>query len=380
MALQLTLKIEEVQLANTTAFLNESEEDDSVPLELNPKFNSPQVNIHRQDSNASSERSMISTENSVLIRNTTTFSMGVTHLDEYEESKITNSIVRYNELQIKLVVNDPLKHSINGVSRRWKAGKALGFGSMGQVIEAFDVDTGELFAVKRLFYNSENYQHTKFIADIEAEVNLLRELRHDNIVGYLGSEQVKDNFCIYLEYLPGGSVSSMHQRLGALPEKVVRKYIRQAVKGVAFLHSHGTLHRDIKGANLLVARDGTVKLSDFGCSKKYEDPVNQSEMLTSVRGSLPWMAPEVLKQSGYGRKADVWSIGCLTLEMLTGRQPWPAFDNHIEAIMKIAMSNDLPEIPDTLSAEAVSFISSCLQRNPKDRKTAEELLLHPFCL
>jgi hypothetical protein len=357
--------------------VHESEEDDDfVPL-LNPKFNSPQ--IRRLDSTGS-ERSMISTENSILIRNTTTFSMGGPQLDEYEEAKITNSVARFNELQIKLVVNDPLKSSVNGSQRRWKAGKMLGCGSMRQVIEAFDIDTGELFAVKRLFFNTENPQHTKFIADIEAEVTLLQDLRHEHIVGYLGSERVKESFCVYLEYLPGGSVSSIHQRLGALPDPVVRRYMRQVVKGIAYLHSHNILHRDIKGANLLVSRDGTVKLSDFGCSKKYEDPVNQSEMLTSVRGSLPWMAPEVLKQSGYGRKADIWSIGCLALEMLTGRQPWPAFDNHIEAIMKIAMSTDLPEVPASLTPDAISFISCCLQRDPKSRRTAEELLQHPFCL
>jgi mitogen-activated protein kinase kinase kinase len=123
------------------------------------------------------------------------------------------------------------------------------------------------------------------------------------------------------------------------------------VEGLAYLHDNKVIHFDIKAANLLVDSEGTVKLADFGCSKKIEATYSHSELVMSLKGSIPWMAPEVIKQTGSGRKADIWSVGCAVLEMLTARHPWPDFQNHLSAIMKIAMSNEIPEIPDHISSD-----------------------------
>mmetsp|Transcript_9855 Transcript_9855/g.9777 ORF Transcript_9855/g.9777 Transcript_9855/m.9777 type:complete len:105 (+) Transcript_9855:515-829(+) len=104
--------------------------------------------------------------------------------------------------------------------------------------------------------------------------------------------------------MPGGCLSRLLYNLGPLPEDVVKIYLKQILSGLIYLHSLNILHRDIKGANILIDSEGTLKLGDFGCSKKYTT-TNDSGFLTSAKGSLPWMAPEVVKQSGYGRKADI---------------------------------------------------------------------------
>jgi serine/threonine protein kinase len=104
----------------------------------------------------------------------------------------------------------------------------------------------------------------------------------------------------------------------------------------------------------------------------------ESQKLDSVQGTVQWMAPEVITQTGYGRKADIWSLGCVALEMLTGKEPWPKFRTHIAAIMKIGLSQDIPEIPDTVSTAAQDFVKLCLARDPQARPRAEQLLRHVY--
>ncbi|CAG9319597.1 unnamed protein product [Blepharisma stoltei] len=296
---------------------------------------------------------------------------------EKEDRKI---ILKNNEFTFKLITEDPIKSGINGELRRWKAGETLGHGSFGEVIKAFDVESGQIFAVKRLFFNRENPAKTQFIDTLNREINVLKNLSHKNIVKYLGSEIIKDNFCIYLEYLPGGSIAKLLYNLGPLPEVTVRAYTRQILKGLKYLHANGVVHRDIKGANILLDSEGRVKLSDFGCSRKYESTEAESGLLMSMRGSLPWMAPEVVKQCGHGRMADIWSLGCVVLEMLTAKAPWPDMDNYFATMMKIARTDEIPEIPNNISEYGREFILICLQRDPDNRKSAEELLKHPFIL
>jgi serine/threonine protein kinase len=90
------------------------------------------------------------------------------------------------------------------------------------------------------------------------------------------------------------------------------------------------------------------------------------------------MAPEVMKQSGYGRKADIWSVACVVLEMLTAKPPWPEVDNQINLMMKIAIYNETPGIPSSVSGDCRDFLMNCLQKEPKNRPAAKDLLLHKF--
>jgi serine/threonine protein kinase len=268
---------------------------------------------------------------------------------------------------------------VQGTLLRWKAGETLGQGGMGQVLKAFNTLTGELFAVKRLIFNQENAVQNEFVKTLETEINILSKLDHPKIVKYLGSERVSTSLCTYLEYVSGGSLNRILSHFGPLTEEVVQIYLKQVVEGLGYLHSKGVVHRDLKCANILIDGEGIVKLSDFGCSAKYDSSqTQQSSLLTSLKGSILWMAPEVMRQSGYGRKADVWSLGCTAIEMITGKPPWPVFDDAMQAIIRIGLSNDVPEVPTHVSAEAQDFISLCIRRDPKQRPTAFQLLQHPF--
>lgn len=309
--------------------------------------------------------------------NSHTLHKGVT-FEEAEELNNTPDVLKYNELKFKLIVQDSLTDGIKGRLRRWKAGEMLGVGSYAQVFKAFDLESGELFAVKRILFNPNNIAQTKYIKDLEAEVSILQSAHNEHVVRYLGSEVIQDNFCIYLEYLPGGSLSKLLYNLGALSEITIRAYLIQILKGLVYLHNKGVIHRDIKGANILLDSKGKLKLSDFGCSKQYQSVDAESGFITSLIGTLPWMAPEVVKQKGYGRKADIWSLGCVALEMFTAKKPWDTEDNQVIFMMKIISENTIPHIPEGISEHAKDFLLSCFQRDPKARKSAKELLDHAF--
>jgi mitogen-activated protein kinase kinase kinase len=144
---------------------------------------------------------------------------------------------------------------------------------------------------------------------------------------------------IFLEYVPGGSVVQLLTNYGPFEEPLVRNFVRQILCGLNYLHDRDIIHRDIKGANVLVDNKGVIKISDFGISKKVEANLLSTAAphhphRPSLQGSVYWMAPEVVKQTSYTRKADIWSLGCLVVEMFTGSHPFPDF-SQMQAIFKV---------------------------------------------
>ena len=299
---------------------------------------------------------------------------------------------------------------------KWTRGSFLGEGAFSRVYLGLNEDTGEFLAVKELFMESlvefvddegEDYTTTEGeekktssnnneggsrsdndssksrgnrMFKLEKEVNIMRKLQHQNIVRYLGTKFVQNptpQFCILLEYVPGGSIASMLKQFGRFTEKIVREYTRQILNGLEYLHSNNIIHRDIKGANLLVTEQGIVKLADFGCSVKFDgmDSLRQRGK-EKLLGSVPWMAPEAIRfaEEHVGRKSDIWSVGCVTIEMTTGKRPWSLYTNHLALMFFVATSDTVPQFPPDCSDSCASFLSSCLKRNPVERKTASELL------
>jgi len=179
---------------------------------------------------------------------------------------------------------------------------------------------------------------------------------------------------IFLEYVSGGSLRRMLNDFGPLDKALLRKAARGILEGLDFLHNHSppVLHRDLKGANVLVDGQFCMKLSDFGCSKCDEF----SQTFTAC-GTVLWMAPEiVIGTGGYGRKADIWSLGCLMVEMMTATDPWGknAFDNLMQAMNVIRKDGNRPPIPEGIEDAARDMVESCLQRTPEQRPTSTELL------
>eukprot|EP00741_Cyanophora_paradoxa_P001846 tig00000507_g1789.t1 len=264
---------------------------------------------------------------------------------------------------------------------RWQRGEMLGAGAFGKVFLGLNVDTGELIAIKQVSYAGINKQKAEeHVAALEVEIALLKQLQHENIVRYVGSETDPEHqeIRIFLEYVPGGSIASLISKFGHLTESVIRVYTRQLLLGLDYLHSHQIMHRDIKGANILVDNTGTIKLADFGASKKLAEIMTISDGHKSLRGTPYWMAPEVIKQTGHGRQADIWSVGCTVLEMATGKPPWSQFQSQVSALFHIASAKGPPPIPEHLSADAHDFLMLCFRRSPKERPNASRLLTHPF--
>lgn len=264
---------------------------------------------------------------------------------------------------------------------RWIKGTMIGSGSFGTVYLGMNPITGELMAVKQVELPSSNKETEQkklnMIDALQREMNLLRDLQHENIVQYLGSNAEENYLNIFLEYVPGGSVATMLSNYGAFEESLIRNFVRQILQGLKYLHDRSIIHRDIKGANVLVDNKGGIKISDFGISKKLEARLLTTENnRVSLQGSVYWMAPEVVKQTSYTLKADIWSLGCLIIEMFTGTHPFPEF-SQMQAIFKIG-TFVAPSIPEACSVEAQNFLKQTFEIDFNKRPTAEELLKQPF--
>ena len=276
---------------------------------------------------------------------------------------------------------------------KYMKGAMIGQGSFGTVFLALHAVTAELMAVKQVEMpsNSGTAMDTKKNAMIDAlqhEIALLRELKHPNIVQYLGSNSDDTHLNIFLEYVAGGSVATMLINYGSLGESLISNFVRQILKGLHYLHSKDIIHRDIKGANILVDNKGTVKISDFGISKRVEAStllhpapgLKRGGPRVSLQGSVFWMAPEVVRQTAYTKKADIWSLGCLIVEMFTGVHPHPNL-SQLQAIYKIGKTSDgaRPDLPSQASDEAQAFLRRTFEIEHEKRPSAEELMGYPFC-
>jgi serine/threonine protein kinase len=253
----------------------------------------------------------------------------------------------------------------------FQRGRAVGSGGFGTVYQAILAD-GSLAAVKELKLENTN------LKAIDREVRAMSSIPpHPNCVRYLGSRYSAHHYYIIMEYISGGSINSLRKSVGRFRESVFQRYAYMVLLGLAHLHSHGIVHRDIKGANVLLDESGCAKIVDFGCSRD----VNQATTTLSGGGTPLWMAPEVCRGEPATEKSDVWAFGCLCLEMTneTGL-PW-SFPPNITlqgVVYALACAKASPPIPADLSPEARDFLQQCLKVDAEERATVAELLQHPF--
>jgi mitogen-activated protein kinase kinase kinase len=253
---------------------------------------------------------------------------------------------------------------------RWFKGQLIGKGTYGRVYLGMNATTGEFLAVKQVEVSAKAAGNDKakmreLVAALDQEIDTMKDLDHVNIVQYLGCERKETSISIFLEYISGGSVGSCLRKHGKFEEEIVSSLTRQTLAGLAYLHREGILHRDLKADNILLDVDGTCKISDFGISKK-TDNIYGNDATNNMQGSVFWMAPEVIRSQGHGysAKVDIWSLGCVVLEMFAGRRPWSK-EEAVGAIYKLGSLNEAPPIPDDVSENispiAVAFMADCFQ-------------------
>jgi serine/threonine protein kinase len=271
----------------------------------------------------------------------------------------------------------------NTVVGDYVLGEEIGKGAHGQVYKAIDKTNGSIVAVKEIALG--RLDDAARVA-LQLEIDLLTELgAHENVVSLRGVLRRDDYVYVVLELAENGSLASLIKpnKFGPLSETLTKVYVRQLLNGLRHVHAEGVVHRDVKGANVLTTKDGVVKIADFGVAARVraaepddhsgkKPPVSELD----VQGTPYWMAPEVIEMGGASFASDVWSAGCVVVELLTGQPPY--FDMQPMSAMFAIVNDKQPALPSNASRSLRDFLRLCFRKDPLKRPSAAGLLEHEW--
>ncbi len=259
-------------------------------------------------------------------------------------------------------------------------GQRIGSGAYSTVYKGCNIDTNEIVAIKvvDLFSLTHREPHKKenLKERLKVEIKIAQSSDHPNLVKLLNVFESDDRVYLVFEFCNGGDLGKFLEERGALPEEEVKLYLRQIVCGMTFLNDNNIMHRDLKPQNILLQKEKdtdeyTIKIADFGFAKHTVPDV----LSETVCGSPLYMAPEVLKHCPYSSKADLWSLGVILYEMVTGKRPVVA-RTAVELVQN--MRSFKIRIPSYLSRECKSLLMGLLRKKEKGRLSIEEIVSHPF--
>lgn len=245
----------------------------------------------------------------------------------------------------------------------------IGEGSTGRVFLATERDSGRKVAIKKMDLTKQ--QRRELLVN---EAATMKYYTHPNIVEMYNSYLVGEELWLVLEYLEGGALTDIVTNT-SMNEQQIATVCLQCLQALAYLHAEGLIHRDIKSDSILLASDGSVKLSDFGFCAQVSELVPKRKSLV---GTPYWLSPEIISRQPYGPEVDIWSMGIMIMEMVDGEPP---FYNEppIQAMKRI---RDMPppklQHQSRISPYLDNFLSRMLIKDPSQRATARELLQHPF--
>ncbi|WIA41543.1 hypothetical protein OEZ86_008912 [Tetradesmus obliquus] len=244
----------------------------------------------------------------------------------------------------------------------------VGEGSFGKVYKGRRRCTGQITAMKFIVKHGKS---EKDIRNLRQEIEILRQLRHENIIQMLDAFETKTDFCVVTEFAQGELFEILEDDQ-CLPEEVVQSIAKQLVRALHYLHSNRIIHRDMKPQNILIGSGGTVKLCDFGFARAMSC---NTMVLTSIKGTPLYMAPELVQEQPYNHTVDLWSLGVILYELFVGQPPF--YTNSIYSLIHHIVKDPV-KFPTNISGDFKSFLKGLLNKKPSDRLGWPELLEHPF--
>ena len=241
----------------------------------------------------------------------------------------------------------------------------IGCGGTAQVYRGLEIKTGAEVAIKIM--NTDPEPGCTIKPRLCKELVSLKANTHSNVTKYLDSYLMDEELWLVLEYVNGVTLADTVTK-SSLTQTQVAIVCRDVLQGLHNIHNNGFVHRDVKSDNILLGKDGSVKITDFGYC------VEEGPAMGAMIGTPWWMAPEQITCERYDSKVDIWGLGITIIEMLT--QSAPYMDKDVYQTMDLIVNNGKPHLPSGLSPEMYNFIDRCLERDPEDRASASELLHH----
>lgn len=298
------------------------------------------------------------------------------HLSEHEDEGCDSTLYEVDSIEDPDETDSSPEASISSV-HDYQIVKFLGKGGEGKVYLAYSPSRHKHVALKQ--YEVEISEGSQLFSILGKEVEVMKQLDHRNVVkcyGLYAPPSTFDNIALcslILEYIPGGSLSDTLKHNGSLSPREIKKVTKDVLQGLNYLHRRGLIHRDIKPSNVLVG--DCYKITDFGLSAV----VLELESIARSCVGTPWyMAPEVILQEPYSFSADIWSLGCMVLELTTGERPFHSVSATKALRLMVDCESPLTQCEKELEPQLRDFLQKCWRKQHSLRPSAAELLSHPY--